>query len=264
MSTIGRPTSYHPEFCELACNYCLLGATNEELAGFFDVAPRTIDNWIARIPEFAAAVLEGRAVADSRVAAALYQRAVGYDSKDQRTVLWRGEERTLTKTVHHPPDIRACIFWLRNRRRQDWSDRPQLPSTDPPNGQNWWETLDATEKAGGEHALPEPPTAEQSQAVVEQDVEPVNERHRRAETHAPGEAHGDVAQLHLSTGAQGPHCVVTPEQIEQGPERPATLRLQVGIALDHKAGVVAGGLQQFAMGREVGKAHVGQAALPGA
>ena len=29
---------------------------NEELAGFFDVAPRTIDNWIARIPEFAAAV----------------------------------------------------------------------------------------------------------------------------------------------------------------------------------------------------------------
>ena len=120
MSVIGRPTSYRPEFCELACNYCLLGATNAELAGFFDVAPRTIDNWIARIPEFAAAVREGRAVANSRVAHALYQRAVGYDSTVQRTVLWRGEERTLTRTVHHPPDIRACIFWLSNRRRQDW------------------------------------------------------------------------------------------------------------------------------------------------
>ena len=131
MNAIGRPTSYRPEFCELAFNYCLLGATNAELAGFFEVAPRTIDNWIARIPEFTAAVLEGRAMADSRVARGLYQRAVGYDSKVQRTVLWRGEERTLTKTVHHPPDIRACIFWLRNRRPRTWSDSGRDATDDP-------------------------------------------------------------------------------------------------------------------------------------
>src|SRR5262245_7633351 len=194
MNAVGRPTSYRSEFCELASNYCLLGATNVELAGFFDVAPRTIDYWIARIPEFAAAVLEGRAVADSRVARGLYQRAVGYDSKVQRTVLWRGEERTLTRTVHHPPDIRACIFWLRNRRRQDWTDRPG------------------------------PRTAEEDQVVAQQDVEPVN-----SSDSAPADFR--------STGAQGPHGVVAPEQIEQGPERPATLGLQVGIALDDEAGV---------------------------
>ena len=52
MTTAGRPTAYRPEFCELAHNYCLLGATNPELAGFFDVAPRTIDNWIASHPAF--------------------------------------------------------------------------------------------------------------------------------------------------------------------------------------------------------------------
>ena len=34
--------------CEQAHNYCLLGATNDELAGFFHVAPSTIDRWIAR------------------------------------------------------------------------------------------------------------------------------------------------------------------------------------------------------------------------
>jgi hypothetical protein len=44
MATPGQPTSYKREHCELAHNYCLLGATNEVLAGFFGVAPRTIDN----------------------------------------------------------------------------------------------------------------------------------------------------------------------------------------------------------------------------
>jgi hypothetical protein len=53
MSNLGRPTAYKPEYCELAHNYCLLGATNEVLAGFFDVASRTIDNWIATHPDFA-------------------------------------------------------------------------------------------------------------------------------------------------------------------------------------------------------------------
>jgi hypothetical protein len=54
MATPGQPTSYKPEYDELAHSYCLLGATNEVLAGFFDVAPRTIDNWIATYPDFAA------------------------------------------------------------------------------------------------------------------------------------------------------------------------------------------------------------------
>ena len=77
MTTPGRPTAYRREFCELAHNYCLLGATNAELAGFLDVSPRTIDNWIASHPAFAEAVREGRVVADARVARCLYERAVG-------------------------------------------------------------------------------------------------------------------------------------------------------------------------------------------
>ena len=48
-TTPGQPTSYEPQYVELAHNYCLLGATNEVLGDFFDVAPRTIDNWIAAV-----------------------------------------------------------------------------------------------------------------------------------------------------------------------------------------------------------------------
>jgi hypothetical protein len=47
MATPGQPTSYKPEYAELAHNYCLLGATNEARAGFFGVTRRTIQNWIA-------------------------------------------------------------------------------------------------------------------------------------------------------------------------------------------------------------------------
>jgi hypothetical protein len=169
MSTMGRPTGYRPEFCELAANYCLLGATNEELAGFFAVAPRTIDNWIARIPEFAAAVHDGRAVADARVARSLHQRAVGYTVTVRRTVLWRGRETTLTREVHYPADVRACIFWLRNRRRQDWCDRPRRSSDASQGGDNWWGSQGTGERADREDAPREPVVAREDRAEVERD-----------------------------------------------------------------------------------------------
>ncbi len=66
MATPGKPTLYKPEYCELARNYCLLGATNEVLSDFFGVTRRTIQNWIATHPGFADAVRRGRAVADAR------------------------------------------------------------------------------------------------------------------------------------------------------------------------------------------------------
>jgi hypothetical protein len=127
MTAMGRPTRFAPEMCEQAHNYCLLGATNDELADFFDGCPSTIDNWIARHAEFRDAVRRGRVVADSRVARGLYDRAIGYDRTVERSVVVGGEVRPITSTVHYPPNIQACMFWLRNRRRQTWGDRPNDP-----------------------------------------------------------------------------------------------------------------------------------------
>jgi hypothetical protein len=130
MNPTGRPTSYRPDHCDLAREHCLLGATNAELAALFEVVPRTIDNWIAHHPDFAAAVREGRQRADARVAASLYARAVGYRHEVERKFLHRGEVKTFSVTVTYPPDTQACIFWLRNRRRPDWRDRPADPPVD--------------------------------------------------------------------------------------------------------------------------------------
>src|SRR5215211_2855066 len=101
MTAIGRPTRFEPEMCEQAHNYCLLGATNDDLAEFFHVSPSTVDRWIARHADFGDAVRQGRIVADARVARALYIRAVGYDREIERSVVLGGELKSLTSTVHY-------------------------------------------------------------------------------------------------------------------------------------------------------------------
>ena len=124
MNAAGRPPLYRPEYDDQAHNHCLLGATNAGLADLFDVGQRTIDRWIADIPSFAKAVRDGRAIADGRVARSLYERAVGYRHTVERVLFHRGEEKRITSTVQHPPDTQACIFWLRNRCRENWNVRP--------------------------------------------------------------------------------------------------------------------------------------------
>lgn len=123
MTAMGRPTRFEPEMCDQAHNYCLLGATNDDLADFFGVHPSTIDRWIAAHVEFRDAVKRGRVVADSRVARGLFDRAVGYERKIERVMIVRGEPKPVASTVYYPPNVQACIFWLRNRRPGTWGDR---------------------------------------------------------------------------------------------------------------------------------------------
>jgi hypothetical protein len=131
MTAIGRPTRFESEMCEQAHNYCLLGATNNELAEFFDVSPSTIDRWIAERADFRDAVRSGRVTADARVARGLYARAIGYDRTFERSVVIGSEVKPVTSTIHYPPNVQACIFWLRNRRRRTWRDGPHDPSATP-------------------------------------------------------------------------------------------------------------------------------------
>ena len=41
----GQPTKYKKEYNDLAYKYSLLGATDKEMAGFFDVTEQTLNNW---------------------------------------------------------------------------------------------------------------------------------------------------------------------------------------------------------------------------
>lgn len=117
----------------------LLGATNEELAAFFDVAVSTIGKWLAEIPEFATAVRSGKTMADAEVASSLYRRANGcsvpatkiFMVEETITENMGGEsvttatkrERYVPYTEHYPPDTGAAFIWLKNRQPGRWRDK---------------------------------------------------------------------------------------------------------------------------------------------
>jgi hypothetical protein len=127
----GRPTDYKPEYDELAKNYALLGATDKQIAVFFDVSEVTINAWKKKYPSFLKSLKEGKEQADAMVAQSLFRRAIGYShpEDDIRTVSigdGQGSEIVITPTTkHYAPDTTACIFWLKNRQREQWRDKQE-------------------------------------------------------------------------------------------------------------------------------------------
>ena len=122
MAKRGRTPSYTPDYCPIAYKFCLLGATNEDLADVFEVSRNTIGNWLARYPEFKKAAQDGRDVADADVAQALLQKATGFSHEDVKILLKDGEAEQIEYNRYFPPDTQAAIFWLRNRRRKQWRE----------------------------------------------------------------------------------------------------------------------------------------------
>jgi len=131
MPAEGRPTSYREEYCQLATNYCLLGATDVQLAEYFGVVEATIHNWKHDHPEFLESIKAGKEDADAKVAQATYHRALGFEHTTTDTkVDDDGVETTKDTIKYYPPEVKAQIFWLRNRQRKNWPDLHQVTGAD--------------------------------------------------------------------------------------------------------------------------------------
>ena len=63
MTKIGRPTKYRPEFAKQARKLCKLGATNQDLADFFEVDISTIWHWQTNHKPFFSALNLGKSEA---------------------------------------------------------------------------------------------------------------------------------------------------------------------------------------------------------
>jgi len=121
--TRGPQSTYRDEFAREARKLCDLGATDRDLAEFFGVTTVTIWRWQARFPEFSASLNRAKDAADDRVERSLYSRATGY-TYDSEKVFNNDGVITRVKILEHvPPDVTACIFWLKNRRSSEWRDK---------------------------------------------------------------------------------------------------------------------------------------------
>lgn len=107
----GRPTKYdaavHPALIE--SDPRVGAATWTDIAAVCGVSESTVRLWAEEHPEFSASVTHAKDRADNRVVNAFYKRALG-DHKN-------------------PPDTKACIVWLGNRRPQEWRESQRIELT---------------------------------------------------------------------------------------------------------------------------------------
>ncbi len=131
MAGRGRPSDYKSEYAKQAEKLAQLGATDQEVASFFDVDVRTVYRWKHDYDDFCHALKVGKEIADDRVERSLYQKAIGYEQQEVKIFMPANAE----EPVYAPfiakvsPDTTAAIFWLKNRRSQEWRDKRETELT---------------------------------------------------------------------------------------------------------------------------------------
>jgi hypothetical protein len=126
---MARPSKFKEEFIGQAEKLCKLGATDMELADFFGVEVRTLYRWKSENEQFCQALKAGKDEADDRVERSLYARANGYehDEVDIRVVGGAIVQTPIRK--YYPPDTTAAIFWMKNRRPDQWRETKAVELT---------------------------------------------------------------------------------------------------------------------------------------
>lgn len=137
---MGRPTKFKPEYVRQAIKLCKLGATDAEMANFFDVNVVTFYRWTCLYPDFRSALKTPKESADDRVERSLYQRANGFWVDTEKLFVlndkeFDGDGRLIrvTQRVHHEPtreyypaEVGAIAWWQKNRQPEKWRDRHEV------------------------------------------------------------------------------------------------------------------------------------------
>lgn len=118
----GRPTLYREDYPSQVKRLALLGLTDEEIAGFFEVSTQTLYNWDDAHPEFFEARARGKAHADGRVAEKLYHRALGFEQDAVKIFMPANAPAPVYAPYRErfPPDTAAAQLWLSNRQGGRW------------------------------------------------------------------------------------------------------------------------------------------------
>ena len=128
------------------------GLSDEQLADKMGVCPSTFYAWKNRYPEISEALKEGKDVADRKVENALYKRACGFEYEEVTKEVDEINGKMITKRVKKfcPPDPTSMIFWLKNRKPDEWRDKRETEVTGAggsPLNIRWMNSPD--EKVGG-------------------------------------------------------------------------------------------------------------------
>jgi len=118
---------------EILQGWARSGLTEEQIARKMGVSRSTLNDWKPKYPDISDTLKKGKDAVDFEVENNLLKRARGYtyneEVKERKFNRETGQFemvviKSVTKTV--PPDTTALIFWLKNRRPDNWRDKQEV------------------------------------------------------------------------------------------------------------------------------------------
>lgn len=88
--------------------WCLDGLIDKQIYKNMGISRTTFYKWKSENSEFADLLKRGKDIADREVENALFKSATGFIGPDDK---------------YYPPNTTAQIFWLKNRKKDDWKDK---------------------------------------------------------------------------------------------------------------------------------------------
>ncbi|HBC2031502.1 TPA: helix-turn-helix domain-containing protein [Clostridium perfringens] len=109
------------------------GLTDEQISKNLGIAYSTFREYVKKYSALSAALKKGKEIVDIEVENALLKRALGYKYDEVTKELIEDKEtgiselkvtKVVTKEVI--PDTTAQIFWLKNRKPEEWRDKKEV------------------------------------------------------------------------------------------------------------------------------------------
>ena len=88
--------------------WCLDGLIDKQIYKNMGISRTTFYKWKSENSEFADLLKRGKEIADREVENALFKSATGFIGPADK---------------YYPPNTTAQIFWLKNRKKDDWKDK---------------------------------------------------------------------------------------------------------------------------------------------
>ena len=129
----GRPSKYDPGLhTQLVYWMAKNGLIDEQIAKELKISESTLNLWKQKHIEFSESIKKGKDIIDVLVEGSLLKRALGFDyeevtrerNKDGKIVIFKKVKKYM------PSDVTALIFWLKNRKPNEWRDRKEISGID--------------------------------------------------------------------------------------------------------------------------------------
>lgn len=100
------------------------GLSVQQMANNISITRTTLYDWMNKNTNISNAIKKGREQSDEEVENALFKRATGYSYREI-TEEDKGGNMQVTKiiTKHMPAEVGAMVFWLKNRKPNEWRDK---------------------------------------------------------------------------------------------------------------------------------------------